>query len=148
MAFVPSAFLCCYWPRSAWQLLQAVGQEPPRQPPLSLPFTPLDGSHNSSLPPIGPLPTPPFCIWQHPSLRDGRAERARGRANAWRTPAALRPEGIFPLGATIGGSVCWISQSCAEYYPISCDSLTEEMRRLWEQEVSGQLQSLTLEGQP
>lgn len=48
-----------------------------------------------------------------------------------RAAAAPRPVGIFPLEATIGGSVCWISQSCAQYYPISCDSLTEEMRRLW-----------------
>lgn len=37
----------------------------------------------------------------------------------------------FLLRSMVRGSVCWISESCGQYYPISCDPLAEEMRRLW-----------------
>lgn len=43
----------------------------------------------------------------------------------------------FLLGNMGRGSVCWISESCGQYYPISCDSLTQEMRRLWWKEKPG-----------
>ena len=33
----------------------------------------------------------------------------------------------FPLSPIVKGNVCWISDSCDQYYPISCDSLAEEM---------------------
>lgn len=41
----------------------------------------------------------------------------------------MKAENIL-LCSTVRGSVHWISESCGQCYPISCDSLTEEMRRL------------------
>ncbi len=90
---------------------------PPPSPPLA-------GSHNAPL-------------RQHPSPWDRRPETGPlWVSHGYQHPEVLRgAEGNrkrgFLLRNMVRGSVCWISESCGQYYPISCDSLTEEMRGLW-----------------
>lgn len=140
MAFVPSAFLCCYWPQSAWQLPQASGTitpfplPHPKPPLVSLGVTmPLFGSthHPETRRPPGKTGLA-VGVTQLPAPRGPEEGRGREKKKA----GNMKRRG-FLLGNMGRGSVCWISESCVQYYPISCDSLTQEMRRLWWKEKPG-----------
>ena len=70
----------------------------------------------------------------HPEsdVHDTGLSRVSHAEPASRSPTQGREYGErgFLLKNMLGRSVCWLSVSCAPYYPISYDSLSEETRRL------------------
>lgn len=119
--------LCCYrmelWPLSCQHSCVAIGL----------------GAHGSSRR-LGDnnLPTLPSSRWESQCPSSSAPITLRQTPRSWPSygchTATQRVLGGFLLRNMVRGSVRRISESCAQYYPISCDSLTEEMRRLWRRE--------------
>lgn len=126
--------LCCYrmelWPLSCQHSCVAIGlgvhgssRRLGDNNPPTFPSSRWESQCPSSAAPITLRQTPrnwtAMGVTQLPAPRGPEEGRRKSRKRG------------FLLRNMVRGSVCRISESCGQYYPISCDSLTQEMRRLW-----------------